>query len=251
MNKSHFKYIGKKIDDIFRGFASSLIGYSPKGKKIIFSPDSKSLINLFVQALGNTHPNKKESDTLKLMLESVNGYVDALKEKTKANTFQDLFSYTSQAKINNTQIKPEDIQNIISQNLDKAQNHLKLIANAETNKARNIGKALVIAKIAEERGDSRPMAYFNPILDDRNDPETYRLHLLPDKVTPRIYFLDEIENKYHKKGDKWPKLVGTNPNCRCILTPYQIGYGWEGGKLVYKGEGHNELEEQRKQYGMP
>lgn len=246
--------INKIVDQLFHSLAVSFLGQIPqltKDKKISFSTNSNNLAHLFIQALGNTRPNSIEQEIFKQMLTAANGYVDSLKEKTKSQVQNSVSNYYLEKQLRNEAPQPEDLQGIIREHLDKAQNHFKIIANAESNKIRNVGNAIKIKQMSDERGQ-RAMVFFNPILDDRNDPETYRLHVLPDRVTPRIYYLDEIENKYHKKGDKWPKLAGTNPNCRCALTAYQIGYGFDdSGKLVFKSLDYNELEEQRKKYGMP
>lgn len=246
--------VNKIVEELFSSMAINFLGQIPqltRNKRISFSTNQNNLAHMFIQALGNVRPNTIEEEIFKQMISSANSYVESLKEKTKAQVQNSVSNYYIEQSLRNEEPKAEDLRELIRGHLDKAQTHFNVIANAESNKIRNVATAMKIKKMSDERGVSRPMVFFNPILDDRNDPETFRLHLLPDRVTPRIYYLDEIENKYHKKGDKWPKLAGTSPNCRCVLSVYQIGYGWDNGKLVYKHEGYNELERQRELYGMP
>ena len=79
------------IDGRFNSISLKFLGIVPKltrEKKIIFSTNKSSLTSLFLQALGSRDPNKNEEDSLKVILRMANGYIDALKSKTKNKVFQ-------------------------------------------------------------------------------------------------------------------------------------------------------------------
>jgi hypothetical protein len=247
--------IEKSIGTQFDEFAISFLGIIPKltrSKKIVFVSARNSLTSLFLQALGNRKPDKKEEEVLKILVKISNSYIEALKVKTQANISQKVMSYSQKQILNNKNISFKKINSIVKEEMGKTGIGLSLIANAETNKCINTGTALQIEKIARSNGDKRPIVFFIPVIDERNDPETHRLHLLPDRKTPRLWYLDELGTEYHKKGDEFPKVQGTNPNCRCKLTYLSRGMGFsEDGKLVWKGLSWNELKHQRERFGLP
>jgi hypothetical protein len=245
------KLIGIQFDE----FTLKFLGILPqlnKQKKIVFSTSRNSVTSLFLQALGNRKPEQKEEEVLKVLVKVSHSYIDALKARTQANVSQQVMAYSQKQMLDNKDISFKKIDKIVKDEMNKQGMNLSLIANAETNKAINTGTALQIEKVAESNGIKRPVVFFIPVIDERNDPETYRLHLLPDRLTPRLYYLDELGTEYHKKGDKWPKLQGTNPNCRCKLTYLAPGMGFnDHGKIAWKGFGHDELKLQREKYGLP
>jgi hypothetical protein len=188
---------------------------------------------------------------LQTLLRNSNSYLNSLKEQTVAKILNDINGYLVEQDFSEAEGSIKKIKEIIANELNMTDKKLELILGAETNKSLNIATALNIKKIGEERGIEDPVVFFSVVIDERNDPETYRLHLLPDRLTPRCYFLSEIQGGYHKRGDKWPKFAGTNPHCRCKLNVLMSGYGWKNGKLSYISPDYNALEEQRKEFGMP
>jgi len=245
--------IEKIIQDKFDKISIRLLGIIPKSnrKRIIFSATKNNLISLFLQSLGTRNPNRIEERTLKIILGIAGGYVDALKKKTTSNLINQLNAYVNDSIKRNSSISNTKIKNIINEEIKKTTNHLKLITSAESNKAVNFGTALKIKKISKEKGEDDPIVFFVVTIDERNDPETYRLHLLPDRLTPRVYKLSELGTGYHKKGDLWPKIGGTNPNCRCFLTLLMPGWSFKNGRIAYKSPNWNEFQHQRKKYGLP
>lgn len=247
--------IEKMIASQFDEFTVKFLGILPKitrSKKIVFTSSKNSLTSLFLQALGNRSPSEKEEEVLKILIKISNSYIDALKFKTQANISQKIMAYSQKQVLNNKNISFKKINSIVKEEMSKTGVNLSLIANAETNKCINTGTALQIEKIAESNDVKRPVVFFVAVIDERNDPETYRLHLLPDRKTPRCWYLDELGTEYHRKGDKYPKVQGTNPNCRCKLTYLAPGMGFnQDGKIAWKGFGWNEIESQREKFGLP
>ena len=247
--------IERLIKNKFDNLSLDLLGFKPKlnkEKRITFSSSKNSILSLFLGALDSKSPTKSEEQILKLMLSVANGYVNALRDKTISKVLNDVNGYYIGRNINQKNIETSDIVNIIEDNMDKAKNHFKMIANSESNKAINTGSALQITKMSEQKGEEDPTVFFIVTVDDKTGPEEFVLHLLPDKVTPRLWKLSEVENSYHKIGDSRPKVQGLHPHCRCKITYLAKGWGFDNsGHIKYISPDHDELKEQRKHYGLP
>ena len=245
------KMIGSKFDAI----TLKLLGIIPKvskEKRIIFSTSRDNMISLFLQSLASRDPNKLEETTLKTMLTVASGYLDGVKERTTARIIQDVDAYIKNQSNKKEPVSTEKVSEIISSDMNRAKNHIKLIANAETNKAVNVGTALQISRIADGKGEEDPTVFFIVTVDDVTGPEEFVLHLLKDKKTPRVWKLSEIGSEYHKIGDSNPKLPGLHPNCRCKLTYLAKGYGFsKTGHVKFVDMDYDEFKVQRKEYGKP
>jgi hypothetical protein len=70
---------------------------------------------------------------------------------------------------------------------------------------------------------------------------------MPDKITPRLYRLSELNAGYFKRGDSVPSILGMHPRCKC--TPFNVpsDFGFDTkGHITFISFGHSELEKQRK-----
>ena len=249
------KSLENTLKSKFDGISLRFLGLLPRKineKHIIFQTSKDNLISIFLQSLGTKNPNELEENTLKTMLSIANNYLNGLRDRTVARTIADVDSYVRNQKNKTNPVSIDDIQKIISKEMDKAGKNLKLIANSESNKAGNIGTALQIAKIADERKEKDPTVFFVVTIDDVTGPEEFVLHLLPDRHTPRVWKLSEIGSEYHKVGDPNPKFPGLHPNCRCKLTYLAPGWGFDvSGRIKYKGPKWDEYDHQRKNHGLP
>lgn len=244
-------FIGNRFNLISLPFLG-LIPKLTREKKIIFTTNRNSLTSLFLQALNSRNPNKNEEDTLKVILRIANGYINALESKTKSKTLHLIDAYIKDQNNANKPIKLNKIKEILQIEMDKAKNHLKMIANVESNKAINSGTVLQIAKIAEQKGIKDPTVFFVVTMDDVTCNECKRLHLLPDLKTPRVWKLSEIGHEYHKKEDLNPKILGLHPNCRCKITYLAPNWGFnESGYVKFKGLKWDEYEYQRANFVSP
>jgi len=245
--------IEKMVSERFDKISLSFLGLVPKiskTKKIVFSTAKNSLTSLFLKALGTKKPNTDEEDTLKVLLRIASGYVDALKERTQSRIIHDINAYVLEQNLKGGKVSTDKAKGIFRDEMSKAGKHFKLIANSESNKTANIGTALQISKVGESNGEKDPTVFFIVTVDDVTGSEEFKLHLLPDRKTPRLWKLSEIGSTYHKKGEKNPKFAGLHPNCRCKITYLAEGFGFdEAGKVTWKGLDWNELEYQRKKYG--
>ena len=243
--------IEKLIEDTFGSLALDFLGIVPKltkEKKIVFSTSKNSLTSIFLNSLETTDPTKSEEETLKVLLRVADSYVSALENRTKSRVIGSLDSYIKNQNSKGLDISYELMRDMVNKEMGQAKKHFSMIANTESNKASNVGTALQISKFGEED----PTVFFNVVIDDVTGSEEFKLHLLPDRVTPRVWKLSEIGSEYHKRGDSNPKFPGLHPHCRCKLTYLAKGWGFsEAGKIKYIEPDHDEFSSQRKKYGLP
>ena len=251
-----FESIERLIKNRFDSITMKFLGLVPdqlKDKSIVFSTaKEESMVSLFLRALGNKKPNSIEEQTLKTMLRVTSGYMDALRDRTAAKIMHEIDSHATTQSLKKQPPSVKQIDSIIKDGMGKAGHQLKMIVNSESNKSANTGTALQIAKIADSKGESDPTVFFIVVKDEVTGPEEWVLHLLPDKVTPRLWKLSEIGAGYHKVGDPEPKLPGLHPNCRCKLTYLPEGWGFnKQGKVAFINLTHDEFKVQREKYGLP
>lgn len=251
-----FDAIEAMIKNRFDAISMKFLGLIPKKikeKVITFSTTNEpNMISLFLQALGSKEPNVIEEQTLKTMLRVSNGYLDALRDRTAAKIMHEIESQVTNASLKNQAASIKKLDSIINKEMGRAGTHLKLIVNAESNKAANTGTALQISKLSSEKGEDDPTVFFIVTIDDVTGPEEFVLHLLSDNKTPRLWKLSEIGSEYHKVGDPNPKLPGLHPNCRCKLTYLAKGWGFnEAGKVKFISLEHDEFKKQREKHGLP
>lgn len=244
------RLINSTVENLFDRMALNFLGDIPelRNKKVAFFSTSPNLglANLFVQAL-NRQPNQLESDVLKGLLTTAHSYIESLKNKTKASIETDIDSYIKDKNLRNESISELDIQKKLIDGLIKAKSHIATIADTESTKTRNIAHTMQITKVAADMNVKDPNVVFLCVHDNKLCDECQRLHLLEDKITPRVWKLSELGYGYHKKGDSNPKIGGLHPNERCTLVFLAPNYGFVNGKTVYISPEHDEYLKQRGQ----
>jgi hypothetical protein len=241
--------IGKIVETIFDRIALQFIGDLPrfKDKKrlVISSQPHFGLLHLFVQAMANKTPNSLEKGFLRGLLESSNGYIESLKNKTTSNVVERVDGIAREAKIQKRSLTEEEVQDIIGQELKKARAHLQTIVEAESTKLRNLGTMMDISRVASSVGDEDPTVFFVVIRDNVTCKECIRLHLT-DNGTPRLWKFSELKQGYHKRGEENPSAFGLHPHCRCTMAYLTRGFSFDKkGRLSYKEEGFDAYAEQR------
>src|SRR5271156_2130028 len=135
--------IGKMFDQL----AYKFLGNIPKlrNKSPFFGSQSPfSLAHIFIQALNNKEPNHFERDILKGILNSTFGYIESLKNKTASNVMESVDAVVKEARVKKEYVSPALISTILASEMEKARAQMKLIAEAETTKARNLGHTMKI-----------------------------------------------------------------------------------------------------------
>jgi hypothetical protein len=236
--------IASIIEDMFDNIALQFIGNIPRlrnKKMMVFSTQQNiGLSHLFVQAMQNKALNPIEQDVLKGLLISADGYVEALKNRTKSNLTEQIDGIVRQAGLSKQKPDVSLIQKAIDEEMKKAKAHLQAIAESEATKLRNLGTLMDITRVASSLGDNDPTVFFVVVKDGVTCKECIRLHLREDGVTPRLWKFSELKQGYHKRGESNPSAFGLHPHCRCTLTYLSRGFSFdESGKLKYHSENHD------------
>ena len=232
------------IEDSFDRIALSFIGNIPKlrnAKRLVISGEQNfNLAHLFVQAMGNKMPNSLEQDVLKSLLNSAHGYIEALKNRTRATVTERIDGLARESQIKNQKMSEEDVQKVVQEELGKASSDMFAIVESESTKLRNLGTIMDISRVASSIGDSDPTVFFVIVRDGKTCPDCLRLHMMPDMITPRLWKLGQLRSGYGKRGDDAPSMINRHPHCRCSMAYLSKDWGFnELGRLEYKGAGHD------------
>lgn len=243
--------IGKIVDNMFDNIALQLIGDIPrlKNKKlaVISMERHFGLANLFVQAMQNKAPNAIEQDLLRGLLNSTDGYIEALKNKTKSTVTEGIDGLAREARLRQAHVDQKDIEALITAEMTKAKSHMTSIVESEASKLRGLGTLMNISRMAASVGDDDPTVFFVVMKDTITCKECIRLHLLDDGITPRLWKFSELKQGYHKRGENNPSAFGLHPHCRCTLVYLSKGFSFnETGRTAYKSEGFDAYINQRK-----
>lgn len=236
------------ISKMFDSLAYKLLGNIPKlrNKSPFFGSSPKmSLAHIFIEALGGKEPNHFEKDALRSILNSSYGYIESLKHKTSSNVVEAVDALVKEAKTNKSYISSSQVAEAISTEMEKARGHMKLIAEAETTKSRNMGHTMEIAGNAENQGIEDPNVFFIIVRDGATCKECIRLHMLPDGITPRIFKISSISMGYHKRGEDTPSACGLHPGCRCSISQLSPGWGFKNGFVSFISLDYDEYTVQR------
>lgn len=244
--------ISESVEGLFDEVAWNLLGNIPKlrnKKLLVFSTKPNlSLAHLFVQSSQNRDLNEIEENFLKGLLESAHGYVDGLKQKTNATIIDRLEGLSREAKLNRGKMSSEAINQVLSEELGKAREHMKLITEAESTKFRNIGTSVEIAKVSSSIGDEDPNIAFIPVRDGRTCIYCINNHLMEDKITPKVFRLSEVKQSFLSTAEKKAggvSMHGQHPGDRCTMVYISKDYGFKNGVISYIGPGHDEYAYQK------
>ena len=240
--------ISLSVEKMFDELAYKLLGNIPKlrNKSAMYSTvPPNTLAHIYTQVLNKKELTQKEKDILKSILTSSYGYIEALKYKTGSDIAEKIDSLVKEAKNNQSYLEAGMIAGIVGAALLVARQHMKLIAEAETTKTRNIAHSVEIAGNAEIKGIQDPSVFFVVVRDGLLCEECKRLHLLEDGVTPRVYRMSELSMGWHKRGDSRPSACGEHPNCRCTLQELPQGTGFKNGFVSFISLDHDEYQSQR------
>lgn len=244
--------IGKIVEGMFDRIALQFIGELPRfknAKRLVITHEPHfNLAHLFVQAMANKQPNQLEKELLRSLLESSNGYIESLKNKTTSNVVELIDGLAREAKLQERNLTDEEVESALNEEFKKARSHLQAIAESESTKLRTLGTMMDISRVAANVGDDDPTVFFVVIKDATTCKECIKLHLMPDQVTPRLWKFSELKQGYHKRGEENASAFGLHPHCRCTMTYLTKGFTFDKkGKVTYKEEGFDAYAEQREE----
>lgn len=245
------RLIGEAVDHLFDRLKARFLGPGAAkvyGKQLVFRfPTAYSLTGLFETA-NRLEGVKPRDEVLRALLRVSGSYLDAQRERTKAQVAQRVQAFLTDAQ--RAGVKT-DVGTVLGGQLAEVfadvKKDVQKIVETETTITRNTGIFDAIGRIAATTGREDPTVFFVVVKDTSLCDECRRLHLLDDGFTPRVWKQSELGGGYHKRGDAHPKVGGLHPHCRCVLTHLLPGYGFDAaGRIMYRGQGWDELAHQRR-----
>lgn len=248
LGKGAIKAIHSALDSLFDKIKARFLG--PKslgGKQIRFTYERPlSIPGLYESGLiaDGAKPNL---DTLDSLVHVAGGYVDSLRENSKANVVHTIQSFIRDAHQRDIQT---DFRTILGGQLadlwQKTSSKLETIVNTEATKVRNVSALEGILEINASKGIEDAVVYWIVVKDGALCGECRRLHLMGDGHTPRLWYMSEVNQGYHKRGNNSPAIAGPHPRCRCSMVTLLPGYGFDAaGKVEFKKFGYMAIDVQR------
>jgi intein/homing endonuclease len=215
LGKGAIKAIHSALDGLFDKLKAKFLGPKALGEKQIrftYVRDM-SLPGLYESGLiaDGAKPN---TDTLDSLLHVAGGYVDALRENAKSNVVHTIQSFIREAHQRDIQT---DFRTILGGQLAdiwaKTSTKLETIVDTEATKVRNVSALEGILEINASRGIEDAVVYWIVVKDGALCNECRRLHLMGDGHTPRLWYMSEVKQGYHKRGEDAPAIGGLHPHC--------------------------------------
>lgn len=243
--------IGRKVDEMFDRLKLRYLGpsgWQKADKRIFITTWSEPLLSLpgvFKQAsaLEGMRADPQTEETLVKLAE---GFLNGAQERTKAQVLKAVTTFLTQAQTSGTET---DVGTVLGGELSKVMGDLTrqvhTILDAETSNAKNIGLMDGITRINAHLGIEDPIVYFMVVHDGDLCKECKDVHLLEDGITPRVWYLSEVKQGYHVRGEDRPAVGGLHPHCRCTMGTLMPGYGFHGGAVTFISPNWNELRHQR------
>lgn len=258
MTKSLQRILEEIIRRSFNGFRLNLLGPDRVNKAYVVSlrgskyDPNTSLGSAYMHAnaINTTDPNSIDPKTVERIRDVAEKYIDQLEEKSIADVIRIISNHTAemdnQAKLSGRSARDillsEDGEKIIraikdqlkeqKERIDKAAN---TIAEHELYTAQNYGAFDGVIGAAKSVGISDPVVCKIGVMDDRRCKHCWRLWTMPDKTTPRVYRLSELAAGPGHWKNPDASVSPTHPNCRDVIVTLMPGFGFEAGKIVYKG----------------
>lgn len=253
------KAIFKAIDKLFDKAKYRLLGRSALPKQIVFGPlnnfqpaptdDMYNLPSLYERTAIEERNHKPDPDTLEHVTRLAGGFLDAERARAKVHTVKAVEDFLWKAKREGIKT---DVKTVLGGELadvwKSVSNKVETIVNTEANKTKNLSILDSVSKINAASGIQDPVVGWFCVHDDVLCSTCKRLHLMPDGVTPRLWYLSECQPGYGNKNSTAPSLSNLHPNDRCSLFTLLPGYGFDAaGNIVFKHFGFDALKDQRKE----
>jgi hypothetical protein len=240
--------IHRAVDEVFDRVKVRVLGPQSVPKRIYVSHAQHYSIPGIFGAASKEEGVVPNLETLQQLLQVAGGYVDSLRERTKARVVREVQAALSEAHRGGVET---DLPTVLGGRLSRVWSDTvsgaRKIIDAEVQHTKNIGLMEGALKISAAQGVDDPVVFFVVVRDGALCAECKRLHLLEDGAAPRVWKLSEVGSGYHRRGDPNPKVGGLHPHCRCQLTMLSPGYGFSAAGMVqFVGDGHDEWAAQRR-----
>lgn len=250
------KMIEKAVDQLFERAKHRVLGPQSVDKRIfaghVKHDPTFTLPSLFMAAAREEYVGIPNEVVLRTLLGNAGNYIDSYRSSTKAQVVKAVDGWLKQAASEGVETNLDTVlQGELASVWKKTTTDLHRLVDTEASNARNSGVLDGIMKVNAAHGLEDPHVYFVIVRDQHVCEECVRLHMLPDKVTPRVWKMSELGHGYHKRGEDNPKIGGLHPHCRCSIVTLMPGYGFKDGFVSFIKPEHNEYERQQQAFGPP
>jgi hypothetical protein len=243
------KAIHKAIDILFDRARVRVLGPQSVDKRIYGAGhDEKLSIPGIFRAASYEEYNKPDIAILHTLMENVGNYIESYRSATKAEVVKKVDTFLAEAA---TRGIKTDLATVLGGQLadvwKKTTNDMHRLIDTEAQNARAVGALDGIIKVNASQGIEDPVVCWVVVRDGKCCYECMRLHMMPDGITPRLWYLSEVKSGYAKRGDEVPSLSEQHPHGRCSIVTMMPSYGFDAkGFITFKKLGYNAIEEQRK-----
>jgi hypothetical protein len=224
LGKQAIKAIHSAVDALFKRAKVRLLGRSYQPKQLVISSNSGpvgyrrdlSIPGIFEMS-SQAEGMKPRDDLREQIVATAEAYMDATQAKAKAQVVNAVNAFITDAEHSGKTVDPKVVLGgELAEVMRKVTSDVKRIAATETTRTRNLGTVDAISKINTMIGVSDPTVAFIVIRDGLACEECVRIHLMPDKTTPRVWKLSEVSAGYHKRGEDRPCISELHPHGRCL-----------------------------------
>lgn len=244
--KSLIDKVQSSVEEVYAKIKARFLGteYQKKGIEFKATNMLEEFYRDIAEREGVEEPSEDNIDTLKRVAES---YLDASKEKATAQVLNAVQSSIRQAVLSGeTKGIGTALEGALTEVWANATTHVHTILDSEINTTKNISIMDGIVQSNAVVGVEDPVVVFVIVRDGNACKECVRLHMMPDGITPRCWYLSEVGSGYHKKGENNPKMGGLHPHCRCVMSTVMPGFGFNAaGRVTFIAPNHSEIEKQR------
>lgn len=188
---------------------------------------SNEVLNGYIQGLS--------SQAATAMTQLVQSYNNAYKNQlmTKVGVPMSIINEQANRSVGELATAMKDVAGQVSRDWGR-------VSRTETTNAINIGMTDRIVKQNSDRNPNEILVMKRVVNDAALCKHCFRLHLMPDGVTPRVYTLEEVlgnGTNIGRKANDWEMTIGAvHPNCRCSLIYLPEGYWFSPtGEMTFVG----------------
>lgn len=244
---SAIKAIEKSVSELFDRARARYLGPQSLDKRVYIEVNPQYTLPGIMAASAASEGAVADEELAEHLIQTAGLYLNAYEAQAKAQVLNDVRAVLDEAL---SQGVSTDLETVLGGRLSETwatvSNNVKRMIDTEATHARNLGALDGIVGVNLNQGIEDPVVFFVVCRDDHLCSECKRLHLMPDEVTPRLWYMSELKQGYHKKGEPMPSVSGEHPNCRCGLATLMPGYGFgPTGRVKFISLDHDEMAAQR------
>ena len=240
--------IESQVDNLFDRLLGRFVGPGPKTISFQITHDPVlSLPGIFIASSVEAGATSANKELLSSLLRISSNYVNGIREHTKAKLLNDVENAIARTGTEGITNVMQELEGQLADMWTKATADIRRIVETEISNASNQGLYDGIAQVTSAMGITNPVVFKVVVKDELLCQICKQLWLMPDGITPRLYFQSELQHGYmtdHK--NPFATSGPSHPHCRCTMTLLLKGYGFDSNGLVtWIGLEHNEMTNQR------